>query len=116
VEIHGTGDTVNPYEGSAELQYPAVGAWLSAWAQRNGCVREPVMMAAGRGVTIEEWRGCAGDAVVLHYQLSGVGHVWPGTASGATSDVDTASTFDASAAIWMFFSQRTLSPERATAA
>ena len=116
LEIHGTADSVNPYEGSAELRYPAVGAWLAAWAQRDGCVQKPVVTMAGQGVAIEEWRSCNGGVVVLHYQLSGVGHIWPGATSAATSNSGTATTFDASTAIWAFFSQRTLSPQRVSAA
>lgn len=116
LEIHGTADAVNPYGGSAALRYPAVGAWLAAWAQRDGCVQEPIVTTVGQGVTMEEWLGCKGDAVILHYRLSGVGHVWPEIASNATSGSNTASGFDASTAIWTFFSQRTLSSEQAPAA
>jgi poly(3-hydroxybutyrate) depolymerase len=68
------------------------------------------------GVTMEEWLGCEGNAVIQHYRLSGVGHVWPEIASNATSGSNSASGFDASTAIWTFFAQRTLSPEQAPAA
>jgi polyhydroxybutyrate depolymerase len=66
-------------------------------------------------VTMEEWLGCKGDTVILHYRLSGIGHVWPGIASNATSGSNTSSAFDASTAIWTFFSQRTLTTQRAAA-
>src|SRR5262249_25070067 len=116
VEIHGTADAVNPYGGSAELRYPAVGAWLAAWAQRDGCAKEPLVTTVGQDVTAEEWRGCKENAVMLHYRLSGIDHVWPGNAGNATSDSNTGLTFDASTAIWTFFSQRTLTVREATAA
>jgi polyhydroxybutyrate depolymerase len=116
LEIHGTADAINPYGGSAALRYPAVGAWLAAWAQRDGCAQNPIVTTVGQGVTMEEWLGCKGNAVILHYRLAGAGHVWPEIASNATSGSNTASGFDASTAIWTFFSQRTLSSEQAPAA
>jgi polyhydroxybutyrate depolymerase len=105
LEIHGTLDSINPYGGSEQKGYPAVEAWLHTWAQRDGCVGGPSITANG-GVVAQEWRDCQDGVVVLHYQLVGSGHVWPGAALSArrarlgTPDTD----FDATAAIWSFVS------------
>jgi polyhydroxybutyrate depolymerase len=109
LEIHGTADTVNAYGGSADLRYPAVGAWLATWAQRDGCTVEPIVTEVGHGVTLQKWSSCSGNVVIMHYRLAGVGHIWPVAKSNNAAGPSTAVSFDASTAIWTFFSQRTLS-------
>jgi polyhydroxybutyrate depolymerase len=112
LEVHGVADTVNPYDGSAELRYPAVGAWLADWAQRDSCAVGPIGLEVASGVMLEKWSGCSGSAVIMHYRLAGVGHIWPGAQSNNTSGPKSAMSFDASTAIWAFFSQRALTTQR----
>jgi len=109
VEIHGTADTINPYYGSAQLRYPAMGVWLDAWAERDGCVGSPSSTAIDPGVTAVEWSACQGGAVILHYRLIDAGHVWPVHVSTSTSSVRGGS-FDATTAVWAFLERFTLPP------
>jgi polyhydroxybutyrate depolymerase len=123
LEIHGTADTINPYGGSTQLRYPSVGTWLTSWATRDGCDSSPSTTTAQAGVTALEWSDCRSGARVLHYRLIGVGHVWPmGPASESALSTPTASAsdpsgttrpepFDATTAIWSFFSQTELNAD-----
>jgi polyhydroxybutyrate depolymerase len=114
VEIHGTADSVNPYNGSVRLDYQQVGEWLSDWAARDGCGPDPTITPINLLVTEEAWGDCQAGAAIVHYRINGGGHTWPsqaalttlasrvnhGGAAGATGD-----TFDATSAIWAFFAR-----------
>jgi polyhydroxybutyrate depolymerase len=107
VELHGTLDAINPYEGSLRLDYPPVGTWLSDWAQRDGCGAAPVFTRMNADVTAEQWSDCRDGAAVLHYRLTGIGHIWPSRATPA-SLAGGSNALDATTAIWTFFTRFSL--------
>jgi len=66
--IHGTADTIVPYEGIPE--------WASAWAQRNGCDPEPEDIPHNVLIREEKWTNCREGADVILYTIQDLGHVW----------------------------------------
>ncbi len=80
--FHGLDDQIAPYEGvgrgNAE---PPIRDWASAWAKRNGCDREPVIVSQTSTLTVEQWNNCQANAAVILYTLDGHGHSWPGSSS-----------------------------------
>jgi polyhydroxybutyrate depolymerase len=119
LEIHGTADVINPYDGSVKLHYPSVATWLAQWAQRDSCPATPSVSPGASGVTIETWSGCAEGSVILHYQVTGGAHIWPDAALAgeiptAAATVD--SQFATSALIWSFFAQTTLTMRQGASA
>lgn len=106
IEIHGTADKINPYDGSSHLSYPSVAAWVTNWVARNGCVGAPLTTITGLTVSLD-WATCRAGAEVLHVRLIGGSHVWPGGIMPASAPaVDRA--YDATGAIWAFFAAHAL--------
>ena len=95
--IHGTKDTVVPYDGGtswvARASFPAVRTWTANWARRNGCDPDPADVVVSAAVTRTEYRGCGGGPVLLYTVRGGV-HPWPWEKA----------TF----AIWSFFREQRL--------
>ncbi|HWK25885.1 MAG TPA: PHB depolymerase family esterase [Solirubrobacter sp.] len=82
LEIHGTGDTVVPYQGRAPDYKGSVPRYLAGWARRDGCRGKPV--ASGRGGTTRlTYQHCARGLHVEHLRLAGVQHGWPDGAADA---------------------------------
>lgn len=114
VELHGTADGVNPYNGNSRLRYPAVGTWLTDWAQLDGCGSEPTITHVAPSVAAEAWGDCHDGAAIQHYRLAGVGHVWPSHTRLASLSPGFGS-FDATTAIWAFFTRFALPAPNPTA-
>jgi polyhydroxybutyrate depolymerase len=108
--IHGTADQNVLYEGGAPIQradpLPRVDASVAdsvgSFVDSNGCAAKPATSSPdtdGLVIVTEEWPDCTGGArVVLHTIECGV-HEWPGDQRATV-----ARDFDASSAIWDFFS------------
>lgn len=112
LEIHGTADTVNPYDGSSGLHYMSVPEWVTGWVARDGCTGEAVAATAGLVESLD-WRACRQGAEVLHVRLIGGKHVWPGgTVPAGAPAAD--QQYGATNAIWAFCSAHTL-PETTSA-
>ena len=109
LEIHGTADTVVPYNGNSKAQYPPVLSWLQGWAARDGCTGGPGTFYQQGRVTGLAWTGCQGDGAVIHYRLAAGGHVWP-VATFNRPDGTTNHAVNAAALIWSFFQQHPLPP------
>jgi polyhydroxybutyrate depolymerase len=79
IQFHGTADPFVTYEGdpSSARSFPAVSAWASSWARRNGCAPDPIESEAAADVSRREYRDCTDDATVVLYTVRG-GHNWPG--------------------------------------
>ncbi len=111
--FHGTADPVVPYYGgpshSFAIDFPLVPAWVDVLAGRNGCSSTPVGISAQGQVSGLRYTGCAQDAEVIFYTISGGGHTWPGGdplpefITGYTSQ-----DMNATQAIWNFFQQHPL--------
>lgn len=91
LQIHGTSDAVVSYNGSifSGLGVPAV---LDLWTSELACATPPTITAISSSIQQQLYVPCNGNASVMHYRISGGGHVWP-----------TGSTFSATNAIWDFF-------------
>lgn len=98
LEIHGSNDTVVPYNGisasvNPQWPLPAVMDWLHDWAQRNGCMKGPDKFFQNGNATGLRWTGCHQNTTILHYRIEGGGHSIPATiGSQSTEQV-----------IWNFF-------------
>jgi polyhydroxybutyrate depolymerase len=103
LDFHGTADTVVPYVGlpaseSPDWPLPSISEWLAGWAARDGCTGGPDVFLQISGVTGEQWAGCRGQSVVIHYRLNGVGHTLPPTINGTSTPL----------LIWDFFQSHPL--------
>jgi len=85
LEIHGTEDTVVPYEGrdddrrGGDSGFLSVSGFLGQWTKLNGCRGGPKVSKPRRGVTRQAWDNCEGGSVVEHLKLAGTDHGWPGS-------------------------------------
>jgi polyhydroxybutyrate depolymerase len=91
LQIHGTSDLVVSYNGSifSGLGVPAV---LNLWTDLLDCVTPAVITPITSSVEQQVYAPCEGNATVMHYRISGGGHVWP-----------IGSAFSATNTIWEFF-------------
>lgn len=100
-EMHGTGDRIVPYDGSFFKGYPPVTLWLQQWAKRDGCTVGPTVFFNQNNVIGEKWTGCRNHVTIVHYQIGGMGHIWPRHLviryQGHTSNLN------ATTLIWSFF-------------
>ncbi|MCA9711515.1 MAG: hypothetical protein KDK70_37095 [Myxococcales bacterium] len=80
LHMHGTGDFVVPYEGSAILGFRSAEESFTGWAGRNGCAGEPVISYDQGDVTCRSYQECDGGAAVELCTVEGGGHTWPGGA------------------------------------
>ena len=107
LEIHGTADTVVPYNGRGPDHAGSVPAYLAGWAARDGCRIGPVRKARARGVTQLDWSQCDQAVAVRHLRLPGTTHGWPGSESGLPRRDPTGISTDRE--VWRFFKGKTLS-------
>jgi len=121
--VHGTDDPVVPYFDSdlaggpgpsrAVLSIPEA---VSYWVERNGATPEPEVAPLpdrdpndGTTTTLERYANPDGAEVLL-YRVEGGGHTWPGGGEVWPRFIvgNQSRDFEASRAIWAFFSQYAL--------
>jgi polyhydroxybutyrate depolymerase len=95
--IHGTGDGIVPYDGIGRVEsagWPLlpIPQFMTGWAARDGCAREPTTFLDSEEMTGLSWDGCRGSVGVVHYRWNGGGH-------GSPSSIDGVPTHEA---IWRF--------------
>lgn len=89
--IHGTGDTVVPFDGGPMVGRGGPSDIVSAPAlaerfrQIDGCPGPFTELTAGGPVQRMAAAGCAGGTEVALVRIDGGGHVWPGDASAVTA-------------------------------
>jgi polyhydroxybutyrate depolymerase len=76
--IHGTADTVVPYNGKRPDRAGSVPRFTARWARRDGCASPPRATTPRTRVTRFTYRGCDGGLRVELLRLSGTDHGWPG--------------------------------------
>lgn len=128
--IHGTADTVLPWDGGLvqvgdlpAAEVFAVETAMAFWRDNNGCTSEAVVTelpdidtSDGTTVSRTEYLDCTGNAAVVLYTIEGGGHSWPsGDPRADFKQIDAISRGDnrgntsqdivASDVIWEFFSQ-----------
>jgi polyhydroxybutyrate depolymerase len=123
--IHSVGDPRALYQGGLgppfplsgeRVMHPSADETLKRWARANACSGTPLVLqskelAEGRNLHTAQlisWPNCA--APLLHWRLTGAGHVWPGTQREAVPALSGEKTaiIDANAEIWNFFKQHAL--------
>jgi polyhydroxybutyrate depolymerase len=77
IAFHGTADYFVPYLG--DTIQPSIPVWANAWAERNGCQNEAVVIFDQDGVLGKSWTGCDQDVVVSLYTVDEGGHQWLGS-------------------------------------
>jgi len=112
IVFHGTADPMVPYAGGrfgdpfnpVKPVFPAIRDFVASRAERNRCVGGPSESPVAPGITRREHMGCAEDASVVLYTVSGGGHTWPGGKPlpewrvGPNTD-----SIDATSEMWSFF-------------
>jgi polyhydroxybutyrate depolymerase len=103
LDFHGTADPVLPYNGisinmNPAWPLPAIPRWLQDWAARDSCAHAPATFLRESRITGEQWTGCQGNAIVVHYRIEGGGHAWPPPIGGRSG----------AAVIWSFFQSHPL--------
>ena len=78
LDIHGTADTVVPYNGKRPDRAGSVPRYTASWARRDGCAAGPIQTTPRRLVTRVRYRGCDAGLRVERLRLSGTDHGWPG--------------------------------------
>lgn len=124
MHIHSINDQRALYDGGLGPAFPmtnsrvfhsSVDSMLKKWVSHNGCVPEAEVTArvhggnqgpdAGHVATRYRYAPCRDGVEVVHWQLAGPGHVWPGGQRDYLTSFLGASTgvIDANAEIWRFF-------------
>jgi len=91
LEIHGAADPAARYTGNPDLRMASVQDFLNGWLARDTCNSASHVFLQQGTVTATEWTQCAPGTKVVHYRIEDGVHTWP-------------RPFNASAAIWSFFS------------
>jgi polyhydroxybutyrate depolymerase len=78
LDIHGTADTVVPYNGKRPDRAGSVPRYTARWARRDGCDAGPAQTTPRRLVTRVRYSGCDAGLRVERLRLSGTDHGWPG--------------------------------------
>ena len=76
--IHGTADTIVPYNGKRPGREGSVPRFAARWARRVGCASPPVTTSPRPRVTRITYRACDGGLRVGVVRLTGTTHSWPG--------------------------------------
>lgn len=114
--VHGTADQNVPFEGGvgtgrrvgsqADRVDPSVAYAIEFWTSHDGCPEQPTTTRDGAVVRTSYGPCEAGSDVVL-VAIEGGEHEWPGSLDRGRPD-DPPSDFDATAAVWEFFSRHRL--------
>jgi polyhydroxybutyrate depolymerase len=102
LEIAGTADATNPYEG--DDKQPGAQAAVAAWAEHDGCTGDPTTADVTDGVQSMQYAGCAVGTVTL-LTVTGGANPWPGSSVAAAfpGNSEAGKTFDATGAVVDFF-------------
>jgi polyhydroxybutyrate depolymerase len=76
--IHGSADTIVPYNGKRPDRAGSVPRYTARWARRDGCDAQPRTTTPRRLVTRLRYAGCDAGLRVELLRLSGTDHGWPG--------------------------------------
>jgi polyhydroxybutyrate depolymerase len=108
LNMHGTGDSVIPYDGNAAEGLYSTDAWIRLWLHRDRCAGPGVSQDIAPGIVQSSWRPCADGTAVINYRIIGGGHTWPG-ATAPSGPGNTTHAIDAARAMALFFASHPLS-------
>jgi polyhydroxybutyrate depolymerase len=117
IQIHGTRDRANPYEGGrrsgvvmrllvrgASGPVVSVDAWAERWVDVNRATAMPTE-AIGADVSVRRWSGPTTASDLAFYRIEGAGHTWPGARVWMPPHLGRVSrTIDATRVSWAFLS------------
>lgn len=118
MHFHSVDDPRAPYAGGLGPAYPGTGyrvthpsieATIARWVAVDDCRSRPSIgrtrSQGGHTATRLVYGGCRGGAAVVHWKLTGAGHVWPGGKQGVAIGIlgDPTRVVDANAEMWRFF-------------
>lgn len=101
LEIHGTSDSVVPYQGKPPDFKGAVSGFLAGWVRRDKCSAAATLSRPDEGVVRFSHR-CAAGYSVEHIRLAGTDHGWPGASPPFPRH--NPSQLEANEEVWRFFS------------
>jgi polyhydroxybutyrate depolymerase len=78
--IHGSADTIVPFNGKLPDRKGNVPNYAAGWARRDGCPKQPSTTYPHAYVQRIVYRGCPDGIRVEVLRLSGTDHGWPGAA------------------------------------
>jgi polyhydroxybutyrate depolymerase len=109
IHVHGTDDSVNPYEGTSTMQ--GIADVIGFWVEQNGCDTVPVISSLpdintpdNATATRYVYSGGTNGNTVELFKVTGGGHSWPGSPVPGSSE-NTCMDFDACIELWRFFSR-----------
>ena len=114
LHIHGTDDQNVPFEGGrgsytrSGAEYPPAMRGIEFWRAENRCNTKPEQVSKGEDTSCWRFSGCSSGATVGYCLVEGGGHAWPGQKPMRWQKllgVKVTQNFDATSAIWDFFSQ-----------
>jgi polyhydroxybutyrate depolymerase len=119
LHVHSVDDPRALYEGGEGPPFPGtnstvvhepVADGIAAWVGANGCDPTPAEVETGtdgdQSFMRFEYSGCVAGGQISHIRLSGVGHGWPGVATGRERLLGPSTTLvDASEEVWAFASE-----------
>ena len=114
-QIHGTADTLVPYNGSFGVY--SVNQLIDHWRSKDGCSAQvdsfnfPDIVPFDQcTVTSFRWQTCSDNAEVWLYRVNNGGHTWPGTFPTIVFGPTNLDIFG-SGEIWQFFNRFSLEAE-----
>lgn len=124
IHFHSVDDGRAPYAGGlgpplpstkARVLHPAVADTLARWVTADGCPPQPAVsptiigggVDTGQTATRYDWGPCRDGIEIVHWKLTGAGHVWPGgTRDYLTRRLGPSTALvDANEEMWKFFEQ-----------
>jgi polyhydroxybutyrate depolymerase len=107
LNMHGTGDSVVPYDGNAAEGLYSTDAWIRLWLHRDRCAGPGLRQDIAPGIVQSSSPSCAGGTVVINDRIIGGGHTWPG-ATAPSGPGNTTHAIDAAQVMAAFFASHPL--------
>lgn len=117
MDIHGTADTCNPFDGSKPTNPICRNApytrmppqkVLNYWLKANQCSQATEQIYQKGGASCLSYQGCADNAEVVFCKVEGMGHAWPSGMESKMLGVYPVSYDISTDQIWEFFSRHSL--------
>jgi polyhydroxybutyrate depolymerase len=102
LEMHGTADSVVPFEGgfTANLgHFPSTISFMTRWATLDGCASSPTVTQSGI-TQISTWSGCREGTRVVLEAVTGADHSWFGPEDALPGEPN------ATEVVWDFFNHQ----------
>ena len=116
MHIHGTADTLVPYDGGAgglpisgepTPVFPAVAQEVATFRSADGCPAASDVYFDQGSAQCDHWGPCTADSEVIFCTIDGGTHAWPANPGSGAAFSET-STLDATTQIWRFLQRHAL--------